>query len=69
MRDCGSLSIATEKTDGAILVRVSDTGQGMDEETRARVFEPFFTTKEMGEGTGLGLSLAWGVAESHGGTI
>ncbi len=51
------------------LLRVSDSGRGMDDATRHRVFEPFFTTKPAGTGTGLGLSAAWGIAKAHDGTI
>jgi two-component system NtrC family sensor kinase len=66
---CGTLCVLTHHTDGRVVIDVRDTGPGIPDSAKARIFEPFFTTKDEGEGTGLGLSVSYGIIAAHGGTI
>ncbi|MFC1500423.1 PAS domain S-box protein [Candidatus Zixiibacteriota bacterium] len=83
MLDGGELSIETGTDTGKFVRRrhpeadgdrylfidISDTGVGMDRDTRLRIFEPFFTTKDAGQGTGLGLAVVYGIIQDHGGFL
>jgi two-component system cell cycle sensor histidine kinase/response regulator CckA len=69
MPDGGILTIETTVSGSNVVLRVRDNGIGMDSATRSRALEPFFTTKPEGEGTGLGLSLVYGVVDGLGGRL
>ncbi|MCO6439214.1 MAG: hypothetical protein J5J06_19150 [Phycisphaerae bacterium] len=69
MSEGGTLTIRASRRRGDIAVEVCDTGCGIAPDVGRRVFEPFFTTKEPGQGTGLGLSVSYGIVQKHGGTI
>jgi two-component system NtrC family sensor kinase len=65
----GTITISTERAGDFVVLAVADTGTGMTPEVLKRVFIPFFTTKQIGEGTGLGLSVVHGIVTAHGGRI
>jgi signal transduction histidine kinase len=70
MGDSGTLTLRTAVEGDHAVVEVRDTGPGIPEEVRRRVFEPFFTTKPVGQGTGLGLDVAWRIVTNrHGGVL
>ncbi|SNT30408.1 His Kinase A (phospho-acceptor) domain-containing protein [Ekhidna lutea] len=63
------ITIYTEEADNEVFVRIKDNGVGIPDEIKNRIWEPFFTTKEVGVGTGLGMSITYGIIEKHGGKI
>ncbi|HXG90830.1 MAG TPA: ATP-binding protein [Blastocatellia bacterium] len=65
----GRLTIGTRLVDTSVVVDFRDTGVGIAPENIARIYDPFFTTKEIGQGTGLGLALSYGIIQEHGGRI
>jgi signal transduction histidine kinase len=69
MPDGGKLTIATTCENDGISLKVMDTGIGIEEDIKDKVFLPFFTTKDVDQGTGLGLSVVYGIVQEHGGVI
>ncbi|MFT6100001.1 MAG: signal transduction histidine kinase [Arenicella sp.] len=65
----GSLTIRTSSDNDEVRIDFIDQGIGMDEQTRQKMFDPFFTSKEIGQGTGLGMSIAYKIIEAHNGRI
>jgi len=61
----GAVKITTRQEQQKLLICFNDNGCGMDEKTQSRIFEPFFTTKDVGSGTGLGMSISFGIVQEH----
>jgi signal transduction histidine kinase len=69
MQNGGKLTIRTLVSDNFVSLIVEDTGIGMEKNIADQIFQPFFTTKDVTVGTGLGLSVVYGIVTSHGGSI
>jgi two-component system NtrC family sensor kinase len=65
----GTLEVKTYRSNGRAILEIIDDGPGVPESAQEKVFDPFFTTKEVGKGTGLGMSLSYGIMREHGGRI
>jgi signal transduction histidine kinase len=64
-----TVSVTTTKLDGKVVIKIKDNGEGIPQKNLDKIFQPFFTTKPTGQGTGLGLSLAYDIIKAHGGEI
>lgn len=69
MPDGGEIFIETFQNNGLVQIMIKDTGVGIPLENLSRIFDPFFTTKEIGQGTGLGLYISYGIIKQHNGSI
>ena len=65
----GTITLRSGRVTDEVWISITDTGQGIPPERMARIFDPFYTTKPVGQGTGLGLSVSYGIVKKHGGRI
>jgi signal transduction histidine kinase len=65
----GTIRVSVARAGGDVEITIADDGPGIPPEVLPRIFDPFFTTKDVGEGSGLGLSIVHGIIERHGGRI
>jgi signal transduction histidine kinase len=68
-KEDGEIILTANIENDKALIIYSDNGQGIEPQTREKIFEPFFTTKESGKGTGIGLSIVFGIIQEHNGAI
>ena len=69
IKEKGEIKIQTKKEGKYVVVTISDNGCGIEKENLSKIFDPFFTTKEIGQGTGLGMNIAYNIVEEHKGKI
>jgi signal transduction histidine kinase len=69
MPEGGTIGIKTKAEGGRVVMEIRDTGHGISKEHLEQIFEPFFSTKPVGQGTGLGLSVTYGIVDQHEGRI
>jgi signal transduction histidine kinase len=69
IQEHGTITVRTGVEGEGVWVDISDTGQGIPPENMQKIFDPFFTTKPVGQGTGLGLSVSYGIVQKHHGRM
>jgi signal transduction histidine kinase/ActR/RegA family two-component response regulator len=68
-KEKAQIRVSSQQRNGQIIIKIGDNGPGIPDESLPKIFDPFYTTKEVGRGTGLGLSVSYGIIKDHGGSI